>query len=925
MDNNVTKEDQATNAEVSFSPQEVAIGAELSRNPSYKEIARKTSLSPKMVAYYMSTMMKKTGTSSKKELSAFFRRNGASFAQQEASEGEFSHENNYNKPFLILFLILLFILGAYFFKKYSVQSPHVTNVVSIKNNRLNRDKVVGSVVSVLGKQDEVRTVVIVGAGGAGKTTLARQILSSMNSRIRFEVNAETEDCLYNSFLDLAEYIANTNETKQELDVIKNLQNSDDKKKALIRFVSGILRKSEDWALMFDNVVSLRQVWSYLPLNSESFGRGTVIITTRNENIKGTSFIEDSQVVDIGVLSKKEKRELFCSILFKQDFTQLDEKLQDEVDNFLKNIPELPLDVCAVAYYLKNTKTSMAEYEKMMNSSSRELNAAQKMFLMENANYSKTRYEIVSSVFKEILKDDEQFKKLLLFICLFDSQNIPKWILKKSVNDPVYADRFINKLKQNSLIIDNGRSISIHRSTQSVGLDYIVDVLDIHEKEELIKQLVDHLCSAAYMQNIDIMKIIPHAEALSEKLSRDNLKNLENIHENQIRLLILIGKIHKYKSHKMLESLKYFEKAFTLNDQYNSLDEVSLARLQLDAGEACSLMGMNIEAESHLSQSVKYLEGKELSKNYRLLGVTKMRSKQFKEANEFFKKALEALKKAQGDQIDLKIDESNIYSDMAFNYFMDGINRTNAKKAVPIMEKAVEILAEYASDHRVVGRLAIHKIKLAAIYNALGKYDLALKLADETEKFINDSKLDNSDIYYVRGIIARERGLSNVRLNNIEEAYKYFLEANGIFSKSMTSDYLFKIKMHEAECLVRLNRLDEAFAACEDMFSTKERERNNYSDLFFNTCYYHAAIIKYRQNDFESAKKYFKKFFESMRIFCREIAPEEDCRDLEQEGAFSTNASMEDFFRNSLKVFELIYWKDYEFTKYYIEENLKLLK
>lgn len=924
MEKNTIKEDKSTNVDVSFSPQEVAIGAELSRNPSYKEIARKTSLSPKMVAYYMSTMMKKTGTSSKKELAVFFRKNETTFVHQKESQSA-THNNGYSKLFLILFLIPLFILGAYFFKKYSVQSPHVTNVVSIKNNRLNRDKVVGSVVSVLGKQDEVRTVVIVGAGGAGKTTLARQILSSMNSRIRFEVNAETEDCLYNSFLDLAEYIASTNEAKQELDVIKNLQNSNDKKKALIRFVSGILRKSGDWALMFDNVVSLSQVWSYLPLNSESFGRGTVIITTRNENIKGTNFIEDSQVVDIGVLSKKEKRELFCSILFKQDFTQLEEKLQDEVDNFLKNIPELPLDVCAVAYYLRNTKTSMAEYEKMMNSSSRELNAAQKMFLMENANYSKTRYEIVSSVFKEILKDDEQFKKLLLFICLFDSQNIPKWILKKSVNDPVYADRFINKLKQNSLIIDNGRSISIHRSTQSVGLDYIVDVLDIHEKEELIKQLVDHLCSAAYMQNIDIMKIIPHAEALSEKLSRDNLKNLENIHENQIRLLILIGKIHKYKSHKMLESLKYFEKAFTLNDQYNSLDEVSLARLQLDAGEACSLMGMNIEAESHLSQSVKYLEGKELSKNYRLLGVTKMRSKQFKEANEFFKKALEALKKAKGDQIDLKIDESNIYSDMAFNYFMDGINRTNAKKAVPIMEKAVEILAEYASDHRVVGRLAIHKIKLAAIYNALGKYDIALKLADETEKFINDSKLDNSDIYYVRGIIARERGLSNVRLNNIEEAYKYFLEAKGIFSKSMTSDYLFKIKMHEAECLVRLNRLDEAFAACEDMFSTKERERNNYSDLFFNTCYYHAAIIKYRQNDFESAKKYFKKFFESMRIFCREIAPEKDCRDLEQDGAFSTNASMEDFFRNSLKVFELIYWKDYEFKKYYIEENLKLLK
>ena len=224
MEKNTIKEDKSTNVDVSFSPQEVAIGAELSRNPSYKEIARKTSLSPKMVAYYMSTMMKKTGTSSKKELAVFFRKNETTFVHQKESQSA-THNNGYSKLFLILFLIPLFILGAYFFKKYSVQSPHVTNVVSIKNNRLNRDKVVGSVVSVLGKQDEVRTVVIVGAGGAGKTTLARQILSSMNSRIRFEVNAETEDCLYNSFLDLAEYIASTNEAKQELDVIKNLQGS----------------------------------------------------------------------------------------------------------------------------------------------------------------------------------------------------------------------------------------------------------------------------------------------------------------------------------------------------------------------------------------------------------------------------------------------------------------------------------------------------------------------------------------------------------------------------------------------------------------------------------------------------------------------------------------------------------------------------
>jgi hypothetical protein len=98
---------------------------------------------------------------------------------------------------------------------------------------------------------------------------------------------------------------------------------------------------------------------------------------------------------------------------------------------------------------------------------------------------------------------------------------------------------------------------------------------------------------------------------------------------------------------------------------------------------------------------------------------------------------------------------------------------------------------------------------------------------------------DSDAVCAQGIIARERGLSHLRLNKAKEAYDYFLQAKAIFSKAMIGDYLFRLKTHEAESLIRLNRLDEAF------------------------------------------------------------------------------------FENALKVFEAVYWKDYEFTKYYVEENLKL--
>jgi hypothetical protein len=152
-----------------------------------------------------------------------------------------------------------------------------------------------------------------------------------------------------------------------------------------------------------------------------------------------------------------------------------------------------------------------------------------------------------------------------------------------------------------------------------------------------------------------------------------------------------------------------------------------------------------------------------------------------------------------------------------------------------------------------------------------------------------------------------------------------MEAKEIFSKSGSGDYLFRLKMHEAESLLRLDRTDEAFKACESMFNAPDRERNNYCDLFFNTCYYHAAVIKYKQNDIASARDYFWKFFASMRDLCRNIFSKEKYADLIKQNAFDEHPSdIRTCFENSLKVFEGIYWKDYEFTKYYVEENLKLI-
>jgi tetratricopeptide (TPR) repeat protein len=605
---------------------------------------------------------------------------------------------------------------------------------------------------------------------------------------------------------------------------------------------------------------------------------------------------------------------------------------------------MPLDVCAAAYYLKNTEISLEDYEKIMATSGKDLSAVQEVLLEENVNYSRTRYSIISSVFEEILKENPQFKPLLLFMCLLDSQNIPKSLMKACA-DSITADKFIHGLRKNSLIAGEKDDFSVHRSSQSIGLDYILGILTAEEKKQILEKLISIVTPYEKLENMpyDLAKLTPHLEAFLQKLFNAGFPDFL-AGKSRIDLLIALGNIHRYQAYRLDDALNYFQEALELNKQYKYLDQTASSSINLKIGEIYTITSANDKALFYLEKSLNSLRDNltELAKNYRLIGITHMRKDRFQDANSYFEKAIAVLEQEPTDDALLREKKSDIYADMAFNYAMNGINRNDAPKAVDIMKKAVELLAtaniDPRSEHnkRIRGRLVIHMARLAGIYNALGKYDLALQTAQEAEDITQKSGAVDTNIIYAQGIIARERGLAHLRLNKVPEAYDYFLQAKKIFSRANVGDYLFRLKMHEAESLIRLNRLDEAWSACESMFSTKDRERNNYCDLFFNTCYYHAAVIKYRQNAMKSAADYFAKFFASMKALCKNILPREKYNELIRRNAFQENLpdrkkssdlesplNLKTYFENALMIFEAIYWKNYEFTKYYVEENLKL--
>jgi DNA-binding CsgD family transcriptional regulator len=935
MDQNAKNNDHPleTIGGVAFSPKEMQVIQELVAGESYKVIASKLSMSERNVQYHLKNIMNKTGCNAKSDLMTFFNFNGIFPDDQLQS---YMKKKKLHKKRIAWSAIVSSIAAALVVLYVHDRNKNVAviDIPRFHEHFLKRSELLAKVSEILRSQSGIRTAVIIGAGGAGKTSLAREVLQSLKCTVKWEINAETVVGIYNSFFDLASHLTTTEKSQKELENIKDSTNDNEKRKRLIKLTSSLLNESGDWCLLFDNVSEMRRLSQYLPQSAQYWGNGSVIITTRNEDIKNASYAKSSWIVNIGLLSESEQIKLFCDILYGTEFERLDEKLQLRLKKFLSNIPRMPLDVCAAAYYLKNTEISLEDYEKIMAASGKDLSDMQGLLLEESVNYSRTRYSIISSVFEEILKENPQFKTLLLFMCLLDSQNIPKNLLKTCA-DPIVVDKFIHNLRRNSLALGGKDDFSIHRSSQSIGLDYILGVLTVEEKKRILENLVSIVAHYEKLEaaHYDLAKLTPHLEAFLQKLSKCGFPDFLT-GKSKIDLLITLGNIHRYQAYRLNDALNCFQEALELNKKYSHLDQTATASINLKIGEIYTIMSANDEALSYLEKSLNSLRDNltELAKNYRLIGITNMRKDRFHEANLYFEKAIAVLEQEPTDDILLRGKKSDIYADMAFNYAMNGINRNDAPKAVDIMKKAVELLTTANIDPRsefckkIRGRLVIHMARLAGIYNALGKYDLALQTAQDAEDIIKKSGATNTDAVYAQGIIAREKGLSHLRLNKVPKAYDYFLEAKKIFSQVHVGAYLFRLKMHEAESLIRLNRLKEAFQACESMFSTKNRERNNYCDLFFNTCYYHAAIIKHRQNDLKSAANYFAKFFASMKILCKNILSQEKYDMLVKRNVFRENPSnLKTSFENALQVFEAIYWKNYEFTKHYVEENLKRVR
>lgn len=509
------------------------------------------------------------------------------------------------KSFVVIACIGIITLIGYlqFAGNYTINSVQLIPEDSILLRREEIIKCISKAFKISQKKQTVPAVVLIGVGGAGKTTLARLWCKQNNQHnIIWEINAETPASLKNSFKELATAFAINPTEKEQLSLIESMQDSPDKDKKRLSFIQKHLQKTGNWILIFDNVVHLKDLSLYFPQNPKIWGNtGKVIITTRNAHFKAIDYIPSQNVVTIGTLSEKEGLLLFEHIINKYDPKHSAQQSQ-EVLKFLKAIPPLPLDISLAAKYIVNYKISFAEYLDKIKIHNRLFTDELNTLITETSEYTKTRNSIIALAVDQITKDSPELLELLLMASSLYSEQVPLDLLI-NLADKDLVTHLVQKLEQSSLCIknltpSNYNVISFHHSVQENIHAYLKSQTNPGQYSRIIELVINVLAKSLNTsinnQNGSYIRLLlPHSEFFAQQHLPLNLDT---------SLYIAIGGSY-YELGEDLKAIEYLEKNIKKMKSDNKSNSLDFARASSYLGIIAMRRGDFKNSRSLLAQSI----------------------------------------------------------------------------------------------------------------------------------------------------------------------------------------------------------------------------------------------------------------------------------------------------------------------------------
>lgn len=640
----------------------------------------------------------------------------------------------YKKETFLISVCLLFIILGGFSAFYWVQTKHETSalrsdlLIPRESAFLNRPELIAQIDNVFKNHRGIQTVALVGIGGAGKTTLARQYAHEQKTNVIWEINAETRGSLYGSFAKLAHSLAKTEKDQKTLKKALDIKDSLEKKEQIIVFVKERLKLLSPWLLIFDNVEDFSDIQKYFPLHIETWGQGKVILTTRNAIIQNNPLI--SHIISTGELTSKQKLEFFTKIMRGEEpyVTENEEMLA-----FLEKIPPFPLDISIAAYYLKSTNIPYSQYLEKLENYTKETNIVHENILKETGEYTKTRYAIITHSLEHLQRNHKVFSDLLLFISLLDSQNIPKELLDSYKNSSI-VDNFIYHLKKHSLLTAPALAsslepiYSIHRSAQMISLSYLIEILKLKKESSLLKEITCVLDDYAdkNIEQEDFPKMQITARHIEKMLGHN-----------------LLTDFSKGLLESKLGSIYYFIN----DDKSKKLIDDSLSLLEMSA------LG-NLSSEESLK----------LARSFLHIGAVYTELRLYKKAQQVLEKAIRTYR-----QEDTK-NHANL--SWALSHLANIYRRLGDYETARIhLEESLHLHEQYGIDKKRMARILAY---LGSVYRGLGFYQKAIDALEESLAIYNKNYPNNHF----------RIGWTLTRLGNVYSDLGDFKKAKECFEKGL---------------------------------------------------------------------------------------------------------------------------------------------
>jgi tetratricopeptide (TPR) repeat protein/DNA-binding CsgD family transcriptional regulator len=728
------------------------------------------------------------------------------------------------KPIFIV--IGVFALLGIFWSGYKIKNYFNKNLENIsfgsdlpvleRNKFLMRPTIIEEIKNKFGRKKGIQTVALVGIGGSGKTTIARQYARESGAEIVWEINTESVETIVSSFQRLAYAICSSPEERAEISQIQELQDLDERKRRILFFLRSAIKNYSSWLLIYDQVKDFHGIMKYFPHDEAVWGEGKILITTSNTNIIHSSYISDENVIHIPELNAEEKFKLFVSIIGQNQ--KITDILKTEYKQCLKNIPPFPLDVSIAAHYVKETQVTCSKYLKYTDPvAQKKFLSTQKNLLRDIGNYSKTRYDIITLPVDHIVKISSDFRDLLFFVSLLDGNNIPKELLS-NYKDDVVVDSFLYELKNFSITTQetekSALTFSIHSSTQDIISSYFSynfsDAKIYLQLPKMVIALETYMTSIIKVKDLSkIRLVVPHIEKF---LSHNICTDLDKAKLNN-KLGGCYFHLAAYdKARSVLQKAK-----ITYSKNYGN-NHINTAQAVAKLGAVERNSGNYKKAQEFLEQAIVIFK-KHYDKNHEdlawisvCLGSVYRHTGQYDKSIKLLQDGFRIYSKLFG-ATSIKATKASAY---LANIYKDLGDYEQAR--ILLKNALVSYTKRYGKNHTKTAWISAN---LASVYRCMGEYDKALELLNFAKGIYNKNYTENSmESAWVLGHI----GATYSEMGKAQKAEKLLIQSIEIYENHTNKDNIVIawLKFHLGKVYRSLKEYDKSQQVLEESIAINKQ-------------------------------------------------------------------------------------------------------